>query len=203
MFSHIFGSADPGSHEEPDKLRLGGERRVLTIFFSDLPGSHPVGKAQPGRGGEPPERYLTAMTEIILASGGVIDKYEGDAIMAFWGAPLPRKITPPRLSGGAGQSAPGGRTAGGVRPDRASPIRARIGINTGEMIIGNMGSSQRFDFTVIGDSVNLASRLEGAGKEYGSHPHQRGDLPPGGRPRGSPRTRSAACQGQGPAGADL
>jgi len=113
-------------------------------------------------------RYLTAMTDIILTSGGLIDKYEGDAIMAFWGAPVPQEDHAVRACLAALDNQ--ARLAD-LRQEFLQaglpPIHARIGINTGEMIIGNMGSNQRFDFTVIGDSVNLASRLEGAGKEYG------------------------------------
>ena len=109
------------------------------------------------------------MTDIILGSGGLIDKYEGDAIMAFWGAPVLQEDHASRacLAALDNQS----RLAELRREFIGMglpPVYARIGINTGEMIIGNMGSSQRFDFTVIGDSVNLASRLEGAGKEYGT-----------------------------------
>ncbi|MCX5833407.1 MAG: adenylate/guanylate cyclase domain-containing protein, partial [Deltaproteobacteria bacterium] len=114
-------------------------------------------------------RYLTAMTDIILASGGIIDKYEGDAIMAFWGAPLPQEDHAVRACHAAIDNQ---RRLAALREEFVQaglpPVHARIGINTGEMIIGNMGSSQRFDFTVIGDQVNLASRLEGAGKEYGT-----------------------------------
>jgi adenylate cyclase len=108
------------------------------------------------------------MTDIILASGGLIDKYEGDAIMAFWGAPLPQEDHAARacLAAIDNQSRLAELREDFVRSG-LPPIHSRIGINTGEMIIGNMGSSQRFDFTVIGDSVNLASRLEGAAKEYG------------------------------------
>jgi adenylate cyclase len=155
--------------KHPEKLRLGGEKRVLTVFFSDLAGFTSLSeKLTPEEVVTLLNRYLTAMTDIILASGGLIDKYEGDAIMAFWGAPLPQEDHAARacLAALDNQS-----RLVDLREEFARmglpPVSARIGINTGEMIIGNMGSSQRFDFTVIGDSVNLASRLEGAGKEYG------------------------------------
>jgi adenylate cyclase len=107
------------------------------------------------------------MTDIILASGGLIDKYEGDAIMALWGAPLPQEDHAGRACLAALDNQR--RLAELRREFQVSglpPVYSRIGVNTGEMIIGNMGSSQRFDFTVIGDSVNLASRLEGANKTY-------------------------------------
>jgi adenylate cyclase len=170
MFSHYMSDLliqDLMKH--PEKLRLGGERRVLTVFFSDLAGFTNLSERLP------PEEvvrllnlYLTAMTDLILSSGGIIDKYEGDAIMAFWGAPVPQEDHAIRacLAALDNQS-----RLVQLREEFGRmglpPVHARIGINTGEMIIGNMGSTQRFDFTVIGDSVNLASRLEGAGKEYG------------------------------------
>jgi adenylate cyclase len=155
--------------KHPEKLRLGGERRVLSVFFSDLAGFTSLSeKLSPEGVVTLLNRYLTAMTDIILASGGIIDKYEGDAIMAFWGAPLPQENHAARACLAALDNQ---ARLVDLRREFAQmglpPVFARIGINTGEMIIGNMGSSQRFDFTVIGDSVNLASRLEGAGKEYG------------------------------------
>ncbi len=156
--------------KHPEKLRLGGEKRVLSVFFSDLAGFTSLSeKLTPEAVVTLLNRYLTAMTDIILASGGLIDKYEGDAIMAFWGAPLPQDDHAARacLTALANQA-----RLVELRKEFTAmglpPVFARIGINTGPMIIGNMGSSQRFDFTVIGDSVNLASRLEGAGKEYGT-----------------------------------
>jgi adenylate cyclase len=154
----------------PEKLRLGGEKRVLTVFFSDLAGFTSMSeKLTPEEVVTLLNRYLTAMTDIILASGGIIDKYEGDAIMAFWGAPLPQEDHAARgcLAALENQARLAELREEFIRMG-LPPVFARIGINTGEMIIGNLGSSQRFDFTVIGDSVNLASRLEGAGKEYGT-----------------------------------
>ena len=156
--------------KHPEKLRLGGEKRVLTVFFSDLAGFTSMSeKLTPEEVVTLLNRYLTAMTDIILASGGIIDKYEGDAIMAFWGAPLPQEDHAARgcLAALENQTRLAELRQEFIRTG-LPPVFARIGINTGEMIIGNLGSSQRFDFTVIGDSVNLASRLEGAGKEYGT-----------------------------------
>ena len=170
MFSHYMSEVlIQDLLKNPGKLRLGGERRVLTVLFSDLAGFTSLSeKLQPEEVVALLNRYLTAMTEIILASGGLIDKYEGDAIMAFWGAPLPQEDHAARACLAALDNQ---TRLAQLRQEFIQmglpPVRARIGINTGEMIIGNMGSSQRFDFTVIGDSVNLASRLEGAGKEYG------------------------------------
>lgn len=171
MFSHYMSDLliqDLLGH--PEKLRLGGEKRVLTVFFSDLAGFTTLSeKLSPEEVVTLLNRYLTAMTDIILSSGGLIDKYEGDAIMAFWGAPLPQEDHATRacLAALENQSRLAELRKEFVQTG-LPPVFARIGINTGEMIIGNMGSSQRFDFTVIGDSVNLASRLEGAGKEYGT-----------------------------------
>jgi len=156
--------------KNPEKLRLGGDKKVMTVFFSDLAGFTTLSeKLTPEDVVSLLNRYLTAMTDIILESGGFIDKYEGDAIMAFWGAPVPQQDHAVRacLAALDNQS-----RLGELRREFAAAglpsVRARIGINTGEMIIGNMGSSKRFEFTVIGDNVNLASRLEGAGKEYGT-----------------------------------
>ncbi|HYR03524.1 MAG TPA: adenylate/guanylate cyclase domain-containing protein, partial [Syntrophobacteria bacterium] len=171
MFSHYMSEHlihDLLKH--PEKLRLGGEKRVLTVFFSDLAGFTSLSeKLIPEEVVTLLNRYLTAMTDIILASGGLIDKYEGDAIMALWGAPLPQEDHAARACLAALENQR--RLAELRREFQASglpPVYSRIGANTGEMIIGNMGSSQRFDFTVIGDSVNLASRLEGANKTYGT-----------------------------------
>ncbi len=155
--------------KNPGKLRLGGEKRVLTVFFSDLAGFTTLSeKLAPDEVVSLLNQYLTAMTDIILASGGIIDKYEGDAIMAFWGAPVFQDDHAVRACLAALDNQARLVELRREFARRNLPqIFARIGINTGEMIIGNMGSSQRFDFTVIGDSVNLGSRLEGAGKEYG------------------------------------
>ena len=170
IFSHYMSEVliqDLLKH--PEKLRLGGERRVLTVFFSDLAGFTSISeKLSPEEVVALLNRYLTEMSDIILESGGIIDKFEGDAIMAFWGAPIPQEDHAIRACFAALDNQ---RRLVTLREEFSRqglpPIYARIGINTGPMIIGNMGSGQRFDFTVIGDSVNLASRLEGAGKEYG------------------------------------
>jgi adenylate cyclase len=154
----------------PEKLQLGGERRLVTLFFSDLAGFTTISE------GLAPETvvgllndYLSAMTEIILEEGGAVDKFEGDAIMAFWGAPLEQPDQAVRACRAALQ-----QQAALVDLNQRfahlglPPLAMRIGLHTGEAIVGNLGSQKRFDYTVIGDTVNLASRLEGLNKFYGT-----------------------------------
>ncbi len=156
--------------KNPDKLHLGGERRELTLFFSDLAGFTSISeKLSPEELVHLLNDYLSQMTDIILAHGGIIDKYEGDAIMAFWGAPVALPDHAARACLAALEQQRRLAELRGQWLARGLPeISARMGINTGEVIVGNMGSSTRFDFTVIGDAVNLASRLEGANKSYGT-----------------------------------
>jgi len=113
--------------------------------------------------------YLSSMTEIILEEAGTVDKFEGDAIMAFWGAPLDQEDQALRacraaLRQRAALSILNQRFAGLNLP----PLAMRVGLHTGEAIVGNLGSARRFDYTAIGDTVNLASRLEGLNKFYGT-----------------------------------
>jgi adenylate cyclase len=152
----------------PAKLKLGGERRELTVLFSDIEGFTTISE------GMPPEQlvgllneYLSAMTEIIFRNNGTLDKYEGDAVMAFWGAPIPQNDHALRacISALQMQEALAKIRESWARQQKPM-LHMRIGINTGEMVVGNMGGRRKFDYTVIGDSVNLASRLEGANKQY-------------------------------------
>ena len=157
----------------PEKAKLGGDRRELTVFFSDIAGFTTISEqfhTRPEGLVELLNEYLDEMTGIVLKHEGTLDKYEGDAIMAFWGAPIAQKDhalrtclasldMQKRLAVMRPKWKKGGRPA----------LEVRIGINTGVMIVGNMGGKDRFDYTVIGDSVNLASRLEGANKQYGSN----------------------------------
>jgi len=111
--------------------------------------------------------YLSEMTEILLAAGGIIDKYEGDAIMAEFGMPLPLPDHADRAVSAALKMQRRLRDLRTQWAQRGLPeLKCRIGINTGEVIVGNMGSKRVFDYTVIGDAANLASRLEGANKLY-------------------------------------
>ncbi|HRY28670.1 MAG TPA: adenylate/guanylate cyclase domain-containing protein [Elusimicrobiota bacterium] len=153
---------------DPGRLRLGGEEREMTVFFSDLAGFTSISEAM-----KPPDlvavlnEYLTAMSEIILKYDGVVDKYIGDAIMAFWNAPVdqPRHAVLACLTA-LEQMERLAVLQRGFAERKLPAIDCRIGINTGNMVVGNMGSKNRFDYTVMGDSVNLASRLEGANKPY-------------------------------------
>jgi len=154
----------------PERLKLGGERRHLTLFFSDLAGftSHSEGLA--------PEKvvgllndYLSRMTDIILEEEGTVDKFEGDAIMAFWGAPLPQEDQALRACRAAlRQQAALAELNRHFAEAALPPLSMRIGLHSGEAVVGNLGSQKRFDYTAIGDSVNLASRLEGLNKFYGT-----------------------------------
>jgi adenylate cyclase len=154
----------------PEKLALGGARKELTVLFSDIEGFTTIAQTlEPERLVALLNEYLDAMSAVIFRHNGTLDKYEGDAIMAFWGAPVPQSDHALRAC----------RTALSMRNALADLNRrwlaegrpafhVRIGINTGVMVVGNMGSSGKFAYTVIGDTVNLASRLEGANKEYRS-----------------------------------
>lgn len=159
---------------DPAALTLGGTRREVTVFFSDIAGFTTLSEALADR----PEtlveilnRYLTVMTMAIEAHGGYVDKFIGDAVMAVWGAPLP-DAEPECHAVQAGLACLEGlerfnRDVVAVEYG-LPPIGTRIGINTGAAIVGNMGSASRLNYTVTGDIVNLAARLEGANKVYGS-----------------------------------
>jgi adenylate cyclase len=157
--------------QNPDRLKLGGERRMLSIFFSDLEGFTSISE------GLDPEAltqllndYLSAMTDIIHEEGGTVDKYEGDAIIAFWNAPLEQPDHARRCVRAALRCQD--RLAGmrpGFRERLGRDLNVRIGINSGLAVVGNMGSHTRFDYTMIGDAVNLAARLEGINKQFGTY----------------------------------
>lgn len=157
---------------DPDQLKLGGERRCLSIFFSDVAGFTGISE---GLKDDPQaltallNDYLSEMTAIIYRYGGTIDKYEGDAIIAFWNAPL--DLPDHALRAVRASLACQARLAE-IQPRLAQaagrPFWARIGLNTGDVVIGNMGSAQRFNYTFLGDAGNLASRLEGINKLFGT-----------------------------------
>ncbi len=156
--------------QHPEKVRLGGERRRLTLFFSDLAGFTTLSEGlQPEVVVQLLNEYLSAMTEIILAELGTVDKYEGDAIMAFWGAPLPLADQAVRACRAALRQQAALHDLNRRFQEKGWPeLQCRIGLHTGEAVVGNLGSRKRFDYTVIGDTVNLASRLEGLNKFYGT-----------------------------------
>jgi adenylate cyclase len=154
----------------PEVLTLGGEERFMSVLFSDVAGFTTISeKMTPVELVGLLNEYLTAMTNIVLEEGGIIDKFEGDSVMAEFGAPIPTEDHADRavITGIKMQCRLKELRANWL--ERGLPkIEARIGINTGFMVIGNMGSNQVFDYTVMGDAVNLASRLEGANKLYGT-----------------------------------
>jgi adenylate cyclase len=157
--------------KNPKKLSLGGERKEITVLFSDIESFTSIAeKLNPELLSVLINRYLTDMTNIIFKYKGVLDKYIGDAVMAFWGAPVKEK----HHSLLACQAALAMQEkVNSIRPawqtHGVSDFEVRIGINTGEMIVGNMGSESRFDYTLLGDNVNLGARLESLNKEYGTH----------------------------------
>ncbi len=160
---------------DPDKLRLGGEMRDMTLLFCDVRGFTGISeRLDPQALTHLVNRFLTPMTDVILARRGCIDKYMGDSIMAFWNAPLDDADHAAHACEAAlamlaalghlnAQLAEGDAVIGRPLP----PLSVGIGINTGSCCVGNMGSDQRFDYSVIGDEVNLASRLEGQSEHYG------------------------------------
>ena len=154
----------------PEALRLGGQREELTVLFSDIEGFTTISE---GLDSESLvgllNEYLSKMAKIILQNMGTLDKYVGDAIMAFWGAPIPQHDHALRACMTALQMQEVLASMHAVRVQERKPVfRTRIGIHTGEMVVGNMGGAEKVNYTVIGDSVNLASRLEGANKQYGT-----------------------------------
>ncbi len=150
---------------QPDLLKLGGQKKRLTVLFSDIAGFTTISEKK-----EPEElvaflnEYLGAMTDIIFEHSGTVDKYIGDAVMAFWGAPIGQDNhaelacrSTLKMMQKVKELAP-----------QDTNIHSRFGIATGEMIVGNIGSYNRFNYTVLGDTVNLAARLEAANKTFGS-----------------------------------
>ncbi len=156
---------------DPGRLKLGGEQREVTSFFSDVAGFTSISEALgPAKLVALLNEYLTVMTDLILDAGGTLDKYEGDAIIAFWNAPID---VPDHALRAARTALDCQARVAALAPELERKygrrIKMRIGLNTGPAIVGNMGSSRRFDYTAMGDTINLASRLESAGKQYGVH----------------------------------
>jgi adenylate cyclase len=157
---------------DPDKLSLGGDKKYMTAMFTDVKGFSTISEQL-----DPTElvsllnQYLSEMSDVILEQKGTIDKYEGDAIISFFGAPIDYKDHAARACRSA------------IRMKKAEeelnrrflseklspvPVFTRIGLNTGEMVVGNMGTVRKMDYTIMGNSVNLAARLEGVNKQYGT-----------------------------------
>jgi adenylate cyclase len=155
----------------PNLLKLGGEKRQMTVLFSDIRGFTSISeRLDPEALVQLLNEYLTAMTDIVFKYEGVLDKYMGDAIMAFWGAPIELKDHATKACQTALEMIQELHQLQ-IKWDAEGVPRLDIGIglNTGPMSVGNMGSRSRFDYTVMGDAVNLGSRLEGLNKEYGTH----------------------------------
>lgn len=155
--------------KDPERLRLGGETKELTILFSDIRGFTMLSESvPPDLLGEILNEYFSSMTGSVFAHGGTLDKFIGDAIMAIYGAPVdlpdhPMEGCLSALSMLSNLKKLNARWEG----EGKSPIRIGVGVNTGMVKVGNFGSQERFDYTVIGENVNLASRLEGLTKSYG------------------------------------
>jgi adenylate cyclase len=157
---------------DPDKLALGGDQKYMTAIFTDVKGFSTISEQL-----TPPDlvkllnQYLTAMSDIILELRGTVDKYEGDAIIAFFGAPIEFGDHARRACLSAVRMKKMELELNkefldnGVSP---GPLFTRIGVNTGDMVVGNMGTIKKMDYTIMGNSVNLASRLEGVNKQYGT-----------------------------------
>jgi adenylate cyclase len=156
--------------EKPEMLALGGDKRELTVLFSDIRGFTTISEGlEPETLVELLNNFLGDMTDVIFAHDGMLDKYIGDAIMAVWGAPLPQGDHAARACRAALDMVGRLRTLDERYKSRGWPaLEIGIGLNTGAMVVGNMGSARRLSYTVIGDNVNLASRLEGLNKLYGS-----------------------------------
>jgi adenylate cyclase len=163
--------------QSPEKLKLGGEEREMTIMFSDMRGFTSISetyKDNPQGLTALMNRFLTPLTNAILDRRGTIDKYMGDAVMAFWNAPLDDREHQLNACNAAVDMLERIDELNRVREEEASeeghsyvPLNIGVGLNTGNCVVGNMGSDTRFNYSVFGDSVNLASRLEGQTKEYG------------------------------------
>jgi adenylate cyclase len=158
---------------DPDGLSLGGEARDVTVLFADIRGFTTLAEAlkdEPRLLAGMLAAIFDPMTEIVLAHGGTIDKYMGDCVMAFWGAPQ-EDADHARKALRAAQALLAALPEINHRlqaafGDALPPIQIGIGVNSGECVVGNLGSRKRFDYSVLGDPVNVASRLEGLCKVY-------------------------------------
>ncbi|MDP8263534.1 MAG: adenylate/guanylate cyclase domain-containing protein [Candidatus Ancaeobacter aquaticus] len=154
----------------PEKLKLGGERKELTVFFSDIAGFTTISeRMEPEKLVDILNEYLNEVGDVILSYAGTVDKFLGDAVMALWGAPLSQNDHAARACYAALDCQKMLLVLNESLKQRELPeLNTRIGISSGIVLVGNMGSHKRFDYTVIGDTVNLGARLESANKIYGS-----------------------------------
>jgi adenylate cyclase len=171
MSRYLSPSVSQWVLQQPEQLKLGGETRVMTVLFCDLRGFTTLSRSMdPHLVVSFMNDFMTAMTGIIFRHNGVLDKYIGDEVMAFWNAPREQ----PDHAGLACQAAlEMVREIDGLRSSWSRrglpPLDIGVGINTGPMVVGNMGSRERLAYTVIGDTVNVASRLQNLNKELGTH----------------------------------
>ena len=156
--------------ERPERLLLGGDKRPMTVLFSDIRGFTEISEGMsPETLVECLNAYLGEMTDAVFANSGMLDKYVGDAVMAVWGAPLPRDDHEGLAVNAALEMVTRLRSFNETAADHGWPVlEIGIGINSGEMVFGNMGSEHHMSLTVMGDEVNLASRLEGLTSMYGA-----------------------------------
>jgi adenylate cyclase len=155
---------------DPGKLKLGGDRRELTLLFTDLAGFTGISETRPAEEvAQILNRHLAEMTEVVISHKGTVDKFIGDAVMAFWGAPIPDADQSMNALDAAIDMQ---RRVAAMRSELLAAggptVRMRIGLHRGDCIVGNMGGANRFEYTAIGDTVNLASRLEGVNNVYGT-----------------------------------
>jgi adenylate cyclase len=149
------------------EARPGGAVQELSVMFIDIAGFTGLSERMGDRVVPLLSGYLDLASEVIVAHGGTIDKFIGDAVMAFWGAPQPQADHALQCCRAA-LACREAIMASGLVDDLGHPLQIRIGINSGHMLVGNIGSELRLNYTVIGDAVNVASRLESANKSYGT-----------------------------------
>jgi adenylate cyclase len=168
---YLSGEVIERMMNDPSALKLGGEKKTLSLFFSDIEKFSSFSEIlDPPRLTSLLNDFLSEMSDTIMDTGGTLDKYVGDAIVAFWNAPMDQDDHAVRACRAAVQCQK--RLA--ARRDEwqktyGAVVRMRIGLNTGDVVVGNLGSSRRFSYTVLGDAANLASRLEGANKAFGTY----------------------------------
>jgi adenylate cyclase len=157
--------------KSPDKLKLGGDKKELTVLFSDIRGFTTISEQlTPEQLVEHLNEYLQAMTDIVIKYNGTLDKYVGDEIMAFWGAPIPQNNhTLLACKAALEMMEVLYKLNENWQSIGKPPLNIGIGVNSGDMVVGNMGSTSRMDYTLMGDNVNLGARLEGTNKVYTTH----------------------------------